>query len=247
VTIVYRRTRAEMPASPEEVEAALEEGIEILFLAAPSRIDREGKRLKLTCIRMELGEPDASGRRRPIPIKGSEFATGFDSVIAAIGQMPDIPDQFKLKLGRGNTIQANRQTLATSTKGVWAGGDAASGPASVIEAIAAGRKAASAIDKHLGGSGDIEEVLAPGAEYDPCVGRAEGFFDLTRVKMPALPAEQRTKSFAEVELGLREADAIEEGRRCLQCAVRCLITPPPLPPKPGKSKYQRREKVAQYR
>jgi putative selenate reductase YgfK subunit len=244
VTIIYRRTRAEMPASPEEVEAALEEGIEILYLAAPVRIDRAGKRLKLTCIRMELGEPDASGRRRPVPLKGSEFATEFDSVIAAIGQMPDIPDGFKLKLGRGNIIQADSTTLATNVKGVWAGGDAVSGPASVIEAIAAGRRAAAAIDKYLGGSGDIEEVLAPEAKFDPCVGKTEGFFNLPRVKMPALPAEQRIKGFEEVELGLKEADAIQEGKRCLQCAVRCLITPPPLPPKHGKSKYQRRERVA---
>ena len=120
------------------MEAALEEGIEILFLAAPVQIDQAGKQLKLTCQRMELGEPDASGRRRPVPIKGSEFTTEFDSVIAAIGQVPDIPDGFKLKLGRGNTIRAEKETLATSVKGVWAGGDAVSGPASMIEAIAAG-------------------------------------------------------------------------------------------------------------
>ncbi|MDP6824739.1 MAG: FAD-dependent oxidoreductase, partial [Dehalococcoidales bacterium] len=154
VTIVYRRTRAEIPASTEEVEAALEEEIEILFLAAPVSIGREGKRLKLTCQRMALGEPDTSGRRRPVPIKGSEFTTEFDSIIAAIGQVPDIPSEFNLELGRGNTIQTKKETLATSAKGVWAGGDAISGPASVIEAIAAGRKAASSIDQYLGGTGD---------------------------------------------------------------------------------------------
>ncbi len=244
VTIVYRRTRAEMPASPEEVEAALEEGIEILFLAAPVRIDRKDKRIELTCNRMELGEPDASGRRRPIPIKGSEFTTEFDSVIAAIGQAPDIPEGFNLKLGRGNTIQANAETLATSSNGVWAGGDAVSGPASVIEAIAAGRKAASDIDKNLGGTGDISEVLAPEVKFDPCVGKAEGFFDWTRAVMPALSVKQRISNFKEVELGLDDKAAIQEGRRCLQCAVRCLITPPPLPPKPSKSKFRQREKIS---
>jgi formate dehydrogenase beta subunit len=244
VTIVYRRTRAEMPASPEEVEAALEEGIEILFLAAPVGIDRAVKQIKLTCQRMELGEPDASGRRRPVPIKGSEFTTEFDSVIAAIGQVPDIPDGFKLKLGRGNTIRAEKETLATSAKGVWAGGDAVSGPASVIEAIAAGRRAASSIDKHLGGTGDIEEVLAPESKFNPCVGKEEGFFDWTRAVMPALPVEKRMGNFDEVELGLDDGAAIKEGKRCLQCAVRCLITPPPLPPSPGKSKVKKREKVA---
>ena len=244
VIIVYRRTRAEMPASPEEVEAALEENIEIMFLAAPVRIDRAGNTLKMTCIRMELGEPDASGRRRPVPIKGSEFTTDFDSVIAAIGQVPDIPEDFKLKLGRGNTIQASSDTLSTSNKGVWAGGDAVSGPASVIEAIAAGRKAASSIDKYLGGTGDISEVLAPPSELSPCVGKDEGFFDRVRPVMPALPVDKRSANFEEVELGYSDDAAVQEGRRCLQCAVRCAITSPPLPPKPGKNKSRIRQKVA---
>ncbi len=244
VTIVYRRTRTEMPASPEEVEAALEEGIEIMFLAAPVRIDRTGKIVRLTCTRMELVEPDASGRRRPVPIRGSEFTTEFDSVIAAIGQMPDIPAGFNLKLGRGNTIQTSSETLATSRKGVWAGGDAVSGPASVIEAIAAGRKAASSIDKYLGGTGDIGEVLAPPSEFNPCVGKDEGFFEWVRAVMPELPVEKRAGNFEEVELGLSDEAAAKEGGRCLQCAVRCIITPPPLPPEPGKSKFRRQEKVA---
>ena len=244
VTIVYRRTRAEMPASAEEVEAALEEGIEILFLAAPVKINREGNQVKLTCTRMELGEPDASGRRRPVPIKGSEFTTEFNSVITAIGQTPDIPADFKLKLGRSNTIQTNSETLATSSKGVWAGGDAVSGPASVIGAIAAGRQAAAAIDKYLGGTGDIEEVLEPKREYNPCVGKEEGFFECIRATMPALSVKERVGNFDEVELGLSDEVAIKEGKRCLQCAVRCLITPPPLPPGTGKSKTKQKEKVA---
>jgi len=244
VTIVYRRTRAEMPASPEEVEAALEEGIEIMFLAAPVRIDGTGKTLKLTCIRMELGEPDASGRRRPVPIRGSEFTTEFDSIIAAIGQIPDIPEGFNLKLGRGNIIQASADTLATGTKGVWAGGDAVSGPASVIEAIAAGRKAAASIDKYLGGTGDISEILAPPSEFSPCVGKDEGFFAWPRAVMPVLPVPKRADNFTEVELGLSDEAAQKEGRRCLQCAVRCIITPPPMPPGPGKNKHRLQEKVA---
>ncbi len=244
VTIVYRRTRAEMPASPEEIEAALEEGIEILYLAAPVKMEREGNKVILKCDRMELGEPDASGRRRPVPIKDSQFATPFDSVIAAIGQVPDIPEGFNLKLGRGNVITTNQNTMATSRKGVWAGGDAVSGPASVIEAIAAGRKAASSIDKYLGGTGDIEEELTGESKFNPCVGKAEGFYDWTRVIMPVLPVTQREGNFTEVELGLDDPSGILEGQRCLQCAVRCLMTPPPLPPKAGKSTYQRREKLS---
>jgi NADPH-dependent glutamate synthase beta subunit-like oxidoreductase len=244
VIIVYRRTRAEMPASPEEVEAALEEGIEIMFLAAPTKVRREGKKLRLACDRMELGEPDASGRRRPIPIKGSEFTTEFDSIIAAIGQVPDITETFNLKLGRGNVIVADSDTLATSRKGVWAGGDAVSGPASVIEAIAAGRRAASAMDKYLGGTGDIEEALTGDSKFNPCVGKAEGFYDWTRAIMPALSVKRREGNFTEVELGLDDPASILEGHRCLQCAVRCLLTPPPLPPKTGKSKFQRREMIS---
>ncbi len=230
VTIIYRRTRVEMPASPEEVEAALEEKINIIYLAAPVKISQDGSRLKLTCIRMELGEPDASGRRRPVPIKGSEFSMNFDSIIAAIGQNPDVPDQFNLKVGRGNTIQVNRETLATNRPGVWAGGDVVSGPASVIEAIAAGRKVATSIDMYLGGEGVIDEVLTTERQFDMCVGKEEDFIDRTRVEMPCLAVKQRMGNFTEVELGLDEQAAVAEGRRCFQCGVRLQILPVPLPP-----------------
>jgi len=230
VTIIYRRTRVEMPASPEEVEAALEEKVEIIYLAAPIKISQDGSRLKLTCNRMELGEPDASGRRRPVPIKGSEFSLNFDSIIAAIGQNPDIPDQFNLKVGRGNTIQVNHETLATNKPGVWAGGDAVSGPASVIEAIAAGRKAATSIDMYLGGEGVIDEVLTTERQFGMCVGKEEDFIDRARVEMPCLAVKQRMGNFTEVELGLDEQAAVAEGKRCFQCGVRLQIPPVPLPP-----------------
>jgi len=230
VVIVYRRTRVEMPASPEEVDAALEEGVKITFLAAPIKIGKEDSRLRLTCNRMELGEPDASGRRRPVPIKGSEFSMDFDSVIAAIGQTSDIPSQFDLKLGRGNTIQVDLDTLATDRPGVYAGGDVVIGPASVIEAIAAGRKAAISIDKYLGGSGEIDEVLAPERQYNPCVGKDTDFIDRVRAQMPSLDVEQRIRNFAEVELGFDEEAAVREAKRCLQCAFRRQLPPVPLPP-----------------
>jgi len=219
-----------MPASPEEVEAAIEEGINIEFLAAPVKITKVKGRLKLTCTRMELGEPDASGRRRPIPIEGSEFSTQFDSIIAAIGQVPDIPSQFNLSVGRGNTLKVEADTLTTERQGVYAGGDVATGAASVIEAIAAGRKAASAIDRYLGGKGDIDEELAPAREFSPCVGRDGDFVDRNRVQMTCLPVEQRIRDFAEVELSLDEQTAIEEAKRCLQCAFRKQISSVVLPP-----------------
>ena len=229
VTILYRRTRAEMPASPEEIEAALEEKINIVYLAAPTKLSQSNGRLEVICIRMELGEPDASGRRRPMPIKGSEFSTKFDSVIAAIGQTPEIPEKFNLKTGRGNTLQVNTETLATDRQGVWAGGDVATGPASVIGAIAAGRKAASSIDKYLGGSGVIDEELTKERQFRLCVGKEEGFVERPRIEMRCLPVEQR-EGFIEVELGYDEQEALREAKRCFQCGVRLQISPAPLPP-----------------
>jgi len=161
VTIVYRRSRAEMPAMGEEVEAALHEGVNIRFLATPARITADNAQLKMQCIQMKLGQLDASSRRRPEPITGSEFDIVASTVIVAIGETPDMPSQFGLKQGNGDTLQVDPDTLRTSRDGVFAGGDAVTGPASVIEAIAAGRKAAISIDRYLGGEGIIEETLAP--------------------------------------------------------------------------------------
>ncbi len=214
VTIVYRRTQAEMPASAEEVKEALEEGVQIYFLAAPSRIFSRNGRVELESIRMELGAMDSSGRRRPEPIKGSEFAMSFDTIIAAIGQHPEIPHQFNLATGRGNAIQADPDTLVTSREGVFAGGDAVTGPASVIEAIAAGRRAAISIDKYLGGSGDIDETLAPPEEAMAPLEEAE---EKRRPEMPTLPDKQRLSGFDQVELVYTDEMAIEEAERCLRC------------------------------
>ena len=215
VTIIYRRTRAEMPASPEEIDGALVEGVKIRFLAAPVRIISQNRELQLECIRMELGAVDASGRQRPEPIKGSEFAMGFDTVVAAIGQRPEIPASFGLPTGRGNTIQVDPDSLATGKEGIFAGGDAVSGPATVIEAIAAGRQAAISIDKYLGGSGIIDETLAPPEEELAPLEEAEE--EKRRPQIPTLPLKQRRSSFAEVELSLSEEMAIEEANRCLRC------------------------------
>jgi NADH-quinone oxidoreductase subunit F len=214
VSIIYRRTRAEMPASPEEVEEALAEGVQIHFLAAPSRIISRNGHLELESIHMQLGEMDAGGRRRPEPIEGSEFTMGFDTIIAAIGQRPEIPRQLNLALGRGNVIEVDPDTLVTSREGVFAGGDAVTGPASVIEAIAAGRLAAVSIDKYLGGQGDIEEALAPPEEAAAPLEESE---EKRRPQMPTLPVKQRVSGFNQVELGYSEEMAIEEAGRCLRC------------------------------
>ncbi len=214
VTIVYRRTRAEMPASSEEIEEALHEGIKIYFLAAPSKIISQDGEAQLQCIRMKLGAPDDSGRRRPEPIEGSEFTMSFDTIIAAIGQRPEVPDSFNLPTGRGNTLQVDPDSLATSREGIFAGGDATTGAATVIEAIAAGRRAATSIDKYLGGSGVIDETLAPVEEVPARVG---GPREAYRPEIPAIPLDQRRHSFKEVELSLDEKLAVEESERCLRC------------------------------
>ncbi len=214
VTIVYRRTQTEMPASAEEIDGAIAEGVEIHFLAAPSRIVSRNGELELECLGMRLGEVDASGRRRPEPIEGSEFVMSFDTIIAAIGQRSEIPGRFNLPIGRGNTIQVDPDTLATGREGIFAGGDAISGPASVIEAIADGRQAAISIDKYLGGSGEIDETLAPSEEAAAPLGEAvEG----RRTEVPTLPVAERLKGFGQVELGLSEEMAIKEAERCLRC------------------------------
>ncbi len=235
VHIIYRRTRGEMPASPEEIEAALEENIHIDYLRGHNRVCVKNGRLVLTCCCMELGEPDASGRRRPVPVKASEFDVEYDAVIGAIGQVPEIPAGFKVRTGRGNTIQADMTSMATSREGVWAGGDAVTGPDSVIRAIAAGRAAAVSIDKYLGGSGVIDEELTDERAIGKCTGiTAAGFPEQPRVKMPSLAPEKVSGNFTEVELGLAEAGAVAEGRRCFQCGFRSQITPAPRPPLAAK-------------
>jgi NADPH-dependent glutamate synthase beta subunit-like oxidoreductase/NAD-dependent dihydropyrimidine dehydrogenase PreA subunit len=235
VTIIYRRTQTEMPASSEEVNGALEEGVRIDYLAAPNKIWNENGMVRLKCIRMELGEPDASGRRRPIPIKGSEFITDYNTVITAIGQMPDVPDGFQVATERGNVIKIGDNCI-TSREGVFAGGDATTGPGSAIEAIAAGRKGAIAVDKYLGGSGIIDEELASVEEPKVWLGREENFARQHRREIFCMPVEQRLSSFSEIDHGYDDEAALEESLRCLQCDLRLKISTVKFPPKRGSMK-----------
>jgi len=215
VTIFYRRTKNEMPAQEEEVEQALEEGVEIVFLVAPSKIHRKSN-LKLELIRMELGEPDSSGRRRPVPIKGSEFTTELDTLIAAIGERPDVPAGFQVELERGNILKVN-DDMSTSREGVFAGGDCVTGPALVIDAIAVGRKAAQSIDRYLGGKGDITEHLVLAEEVTAWLD--DSTIEERLATVSHLPPETRVKNLAEVEHGLTWETAVAEAQRCLQCHV----------------------------
>lgn len=217
VTIIYRRTRDEMPAALEEVEAALHEGVNIIFLAAPSEIrEKKGGRLELECIKMELGEPDASGRRRPVPVPGSEFVMEFDNIISSIGQATDIPAGFKIHLGKGDVIQVNSKTLATSKQGVFAGGDVVTGPKYVIEAIAAGKEAAISIDRYLKG-----EDLEAGREriFTEAEVTIEGVEKRPRHKIPTISLAERNGNFSEVALNFTEEQARAEAERCLSCGI----------------------------
>jgi len=234
VTIIYRRTRTEMPAMAEEVDSALEEGVKIVYLAAPNKIWNENGMVKLECLRMELGEPDASGRRRPVPIKGIEFLTEYNTVIAAIGQAPEVPDSFQVATQWGN-IKISDDT-GTSREGIFAGGDAVTGPATVIEAIAAGREGAIAIDKYLGGSGNIDEELAPVEEPETCLGPGEGFAYQRLCEMPQIPVEQRLNGFDEIEQGYDRKAGLKESLRCLQCDLRLKISSVKFPPKRESTK-----------
>jgi len=155
--IVYRRSEAEMPARNEEIHHAKEEGVELVLLANPLRLlgDEKGWLTGVECIRMELGEPDESGRRRPVPIEGSEFVLEVDTAVVAIGNGPNplVPSTTPgLATNRWGNIDASLETGATSLAGVYAGGDIVTGAATVIEAMGAGKKAAEAIHDYLGGS-----------------------------------------------------------------------------------------------
>jgi heterodisulfide reductase subunit A len=216
VTIFYRRTRKEMPAAPEEVEDALREGVNIIFLAAPSRISVNGDKLDLECIRMELGERDASGRRRPVPVEGSEFAMSFDTVIPAIGQQPEVPAGLGIKTGRGKTIKVDPITYTTEREGVFAGGDLVLGPASVVEAIAHGHQAAIFIDLYLQGE-DLKQVQEKEEEK---IAETPGRIPLSeerRQPIPTLKPDEAIRSFDEFEQLMDREVAIAEAGRCLSC------------------------------
>ena len=219
VSIVYRRSRAEMPADKTEVEQAELEGVKIHILAAPVKILTKDNQLTgIQCIRMELGEPDASGRRRPIPVKGSEFDMDVNNVIIAIGQVVDkvmLPKE--LDYTNWGTLSVDPVTLQTSIEGIFAGGDVVSGPADVIAAIASGKEAAISIDRYLNGASLTEGRPATVKRVVEEVSK-EGVEPKKRQPMPTLELEKRV-DFTEVELGFDEKMAMEEAKRCLNCGV----------------------------
>ena len=225
VTILYRRTRTEMPAWEEEIRAAEAEGVKITYLTAPQEVlTREGRLHGLRCIRMELTEPDSSGRRRPVPIPGSEFEIECDQLIPAIGQRPDLStleDITGLTFSRYGTVEANGISYATERPGVFAGGDLLTGPWVAIGAVAAGKEAAESILRYVDDR-DMVEGREPVKNEHPLyrpVPRNEP--RRARARMPELPVEQRQGNFMEVELGYDEAEGRGEAGRCINCGYCC--------------------------
>lgn len=219
VVILYRRSRAEMPADPSEIEQALAEGIKIKYLVAPTKIKRESGHLVVTCVKMKLGEPDASGRSRPVPVEGSEFEGDFDALITAIGQAPQTPGTFNVRAGKGSTIQVDPVTLTTNRAGVFAGGDAVTGPATVTEALSAGRLAASRIDDYLQHRYPMASREREALKNDLLPETIEDIKKLERLEPQVLEPGARKKAFEAVELVYDWETAINEARRCLRCGM----------------------------
>ncbi|MDQ5985252.1 MAG: formate dehydrogenase (NADP+) beta subunit [Syntrophus sp. SKADARSKE-3] len=221
VEIVYRRSRVEMPGSKEEIEEAIHEGVKFTYLTAPVGIVRKnGKVTAIECTKMKLGEPDESGRKRPIAIKGSEFSLKTDMVIAATGQKPDIAlldgkEKTSMSSAWG-TIKIDPTSYSTPVARIFAGGDCVSGPATLIEALNMGNKAARSIDAYLQGKTFTDELSFEGINTQQQ--RDMGLVPKAEVnKVKFLDAAERVKSFAEVEGGFSADEAMKEAGRCLRC------------------------------
>ena len=219
--IIYRRSEAEMPASAEEIAECREEGIEIMTLTNPVRvIEENGQVTAVECVRMELGEPDESGRRRPVPVEGSEFTIAIDALVPAIGQESDwacLTDECACTLSDWGTLNVDPVTLQTDDADIFAGGDAVSGPATVVEAIAAGKRAAISMDRFIQGvdlKKDREKALEPATDIP-----LEGGKPIARQKMRHAAVKKRVGNFSEVQLGYGQKSVQREAERCLACGL----------------------------
>lgn len=238
VYIIYRRTEKEMPANPIEIHESKLEGVEYMFLTAPAKVNvDENNSLKtLSCYKMKLGEPDSSGRRRPVKIDGSEFEIELDIILAAIGQKTDVnflndinnSSDEKLIVNKWGDIEADKKTLQTSIKNVFAAGDGVTGPATLIEAIAQGRKAAKSCHQFITGlpvTGEQYEFISKRDNFE--VQKEEDykvkFAVQEREEMPTIDPDKR-KNFNEVELGYTKKQALEETLRCLECGCSVYYT-----------------------
>ncbi len=223
ITIYYRRTINEMPAYQEEIDAALEEGIEIKFLTSPTKIISENGILKgCEFVKMELGDVDTSGRRKPIPIKGSEFVAELDNLVVAISEYPDtsfLDKGTELQVTEGGNIVVDTETLQTTQEGIFAGGDIVMASNTVIQAIAAGKIASESIEQFLKGE-DVKRVYKlnrPSKYIEPLELSEEELQEIRSQTMPHLSIDERKSNFGEVELGFDEEQAVKEGKLCLRC------------------------------
>jgi heterodisulfide reductase subunit A len=224
VKILYRRSRSEMPAVKSEIEAAEEEGIGIDLLVNPIAVlTEDGKVSGIRCIKMELGEPDESGRRRPVPVAGSEFDIQCDMVIPAIGQQVNpafLEGTDGVQMTRWGTVAADPVTYQTSFPGIFAGGDLYTGPSNAVEAVAAGQQAAVSMEKYLVGE-ELTERRPGKPTGTNWKGIPKDIVRVPRAKMPVLPVAQRIRSYDEVELGFSEEQARTESSRCVVCGSCC--------------------------
>jgi putative selenate reductase YgfK subunit len=229
VTILYRRTHDQMPAHSEEVVEAEGEGVQFSYLTIPKEIVGEDGRLTgIVCVRAELSEPDESGRQRPVPVEGSEHTLPVDAVIPAIGQevvSSGLESLGEVSWTRRNTLRVNTVSMQTHQAGVFAVGDAVTGPATVVEAIAGGKKAASAIHRYLESipQPELPPVPVRRRRTEFCQVPASLKMDLKRPEMALLGNERRRITFQQVRLGLSDPQAHNEARRCLRCdvCIRC--------------------------
>jgi NADH-quinone oxidoreductase subunit F len=244
VSLLYRRTDQEMPAYAEEVEAAIEEGIRLETLVSPVKIryieaairegihvetmvqpvkiySQAGRLVGIECIRNQLGEVDASGRRSPVAVPGSEFSISLNTLVVAIGERPDSDclAPMGLQVGKGGRLHVDPRTFATNREGVFAGGDLVTGPNTVADAIAAGKRVAGVIDRYLRGETLAPEprTRLPEAFLEPAEVGEEERERAARAEPPAIPVDSRRKNFAEVEMALSAEQAHAEARRCLRC------------------------------
>ncbi len=222
VQIIYRRTRAEMPAIEEEIEAALDEGIKIEFLTLPTKVVSVNGELKVECIPMLLSEPDESGRRRPIPIDGLEIIFELDTLIPAVAQQPEltfISGGAGLAISEKGTVVADPETFVTKKEGIFVAGDIATGPLTVTNAMASAKIAAESIHRFLRGGEQKREydVVRPERIIKPVEISDEEMDKLTAQSVQKLPVDRRISNFDEVELGFTAEMAMMEAKRCLRC------------------------------
>jgi NADPH-dependent glutamate synthase beta subunit-like oxidoreductase len=227
VTILYRRTSAEMPAIPREVEEAKKEGIEIYPLVSPLRIvGSNGKVKGIECIRMKLEEPDERGRKRPIPIPGSGIFLEVDGIIVAIGQRPNnslFSEANGLMPYDGKILKVDPLSLSTEVEGVFAGGDVVVEAGTVIDSLAAGRKAAFSIDHYIRAEELRFSRSEVGSQETRLLVDVNGVRPQSRASMPTLPLADRKGNFRPIELGFNEEQAIQEAERCLDCKCNLCV------------------------